>query len=774
MIRHIVIAALRNMAANKLLSALAVIGLSLGVTATLVVALLIEGILSFNHFIPDYKNVVMVGMPDTRAGHGYTRDVDSRVAGLLALALPQVEVAARLVNGSGRFHQGHVAAAEGFYWADPGYFQVMPFPVLRGNLRTALARPDSVVMTSQTAQKYFGRDDVVGQTLRMDGHPLTVTAILKPLPPQSWYRGNPMFVSAQSAFSPLAGGGSNVITETYLRFKPQAGLRDSWRQAHAAVAPLLVVHSAVSRDAYADAPLLVPIDRVALDTQLDPGALTEFSVASAVAMLLLVLSSVNCVSLMVARIGRRTTEVMMRKVCGAGRGTLILQFLSEAVLTVLLAVILAVALTEWLTLLPALGQGAPLNILHDPYQAPALSVYVVLLGVMVGAWPALVLSSFRPARLSREVGNRSTGPARRALVILQFTAVIMMLIASLVIDSQRRYAEAHPLGADIANVLGIPLGCRPPFLAEIRKLPGVMRAACSDGAFPDGSETLTIRYHGTQLQLDQARAGGDTMAVYGVAQLAGVPLPPEPEAGEVSSPVMAVNHAAALRLGFAAPEAAIGTVPFPSGPLAGKRIVAVMPDFAFYPPREPIAPTVFVPEAAERAMVHVKLHRAGDSATLAAIDRVWHETGGTGQDERYFVSDHHDTDLEMNAIILAACALLAVFLACLGLAGLTVAAAERRTKEIGVRKAMGASTAQVALLLLEHFVRPVFWASLIAWPLSAWLMWKWQSSFAYHGAFPYWAFAVASGAALLIALLAVAWQAWLAARQKPVLALRYE
>jgi len=773
MIRHNVIAALRSIMANRLMSALAILGLSLGVTATLVAALLFEGILNFNHFIPGYQDVVLVGMPDAKNGHGYTQEVDPRVARLLSLALPQVEVAARLANGGGRFRRGEVIAEENFHWADPGFFQVMPFQVLSGDLQSALARPDTVVITIGTAQKYFGQDDVVGQTLQLNGRPLTVTAVLQPVSAQSWFGVHPIFVSALSAGSPLAARLANVATETYLRLKPQVDLKGIQRQAHAATAPLLMELPENLRRAAADAPLIIPIDRVAFDARLNPGVV-EFYVAGAVAALLLFLSSVNCVNLMVARVGRRTTEVMMRKVCGAGRGILILQFLSESILTVLLATVLALALTEWLLQIPALGQAASLNFLHDPFQTCLLAIYVVSLGILVGAWPAFVLSAFRPAQMSRDVGSARTGLARKTLVIFQFSAVIAMLIAALVIDSQRRFAMTHPLNADAANVLLVPLGCRPSFLTEIRKLPGVARAACGDGRFPDGDETLTVPYQGGQLQIDRVRAGGDTLAVYDVTSLAGSLLPPAPEAGDQALAVMAINHAAALRLGFTKPEAAINTVPFASGPLAGKRIVAVLPDFAIFPPRQPVAPAVFVPEVADQAAAHVKLRSSRDAGTLQAIDRAWRETNGTRPNERFFVSDRPDEDLEMSAIALSICALFAVFLACLGLTGLTVAAAERQTKEIGIRKAMGASTGQVALMLLKHFVRPVFWASLLAWPLAALLMRRWLSGFTYHVDLSPWAFAIASGAALAIALFTVSGQAILAARQKTVLALRYE
>jgi len=259
-----------------------------------------------------------------------------------------------------------------------------------------------------------------------------------------------------------------------------------------------------------------------------------------------------------------------------------------------------------------------------------------------------------------------------------------------------------------------------------------------------------------------------------------------------------INMAAVRKLGFASPQAALGkswvlaahTAPdfiklFNTDFGRGAIITAVVPDFSFAPVTQPVVATLYAPmgtinkgwDTSGLGMIHIKLDGHAIPETLAAIDQAWAKSGINAPMDRFFLDDHMQQlyqDMTRDAEFFAGCTTLAIILACLGLVSIAVGTAERRTKEIGVRKAMGAGDSQVVTLLLWQFAQPVLWANIIAWPVAWWLMRRWLSGFAYRIDLHWWVFAGASAGALAIALAAVAGQAWITARRKPVLALRYE
>ena len=273
-------------------------------------------------------------------------------------------------------------------------------------------------------------------------------------------------------------------------------------------------------------------------------------------------------------------------------------------------------------------------------------------------------------------------------------------------------------------------------------------------------------------------------ALYGVRPVAGS-LAALPPAGQEAVSRVIINEAAVRAFGFASPSAAIGqALPYSGSSSPGEnphsQIVAVVPDFAFHSVETPIEPTLYIPSPhgqLDMDLVSIKLAGGHLPETLARIDRLWRATGNEGQIERAFVSEHIELlyrDLKRNTLLFALFSGLAIFLACLGLVGLSLSAAQRRTKEIGIRKALGASTRQILVLLLWQLSRPVLLANLIAWPIAWWLMRRWLNGFAERIPLQPWLFPAAGLVALALALSSVGMLAYLVARQKPVDALRYE
>jgi putative ABC transport system permease protein len=471
-----------------------------------------------------------------------------------------------------------------------------------------------------------------------------------------------------------------------------------------------------------------------------------------------------------------------------------LQFLGEAVIATLLAAAIALAAAE--SLLPAmngfLDTGAQLDYANLGWL---LLAAILLIGVVAGAYPAFLLSSFRPAAVLKGWARVSVRGAlvRNLLVTLQFSVLVVLAISAIVIWRQRDFALNEALRVDTDQMLllrlgtidtlsfagpGVRMSCAPALQDQLRRLPGVRGVSCSGLDLLNGGGGFSWNADGEKFTISGATQEPGLFALYGV----------KPLAGKLDAPGGTVINLAAVRMmGFASPEAALGQTWFPGKPDApwlkrvGRHntiITGVVPDFAFYSVNRRIEPTKYSALGAfPGRLIHIKLTGGQIPETLAAIDRVWNAAGMQRPLDRFFLSDHMQQvyrETTRQAQLFSIFSGVAILLACMGLVGIAIAGAERRIKEIGVRKAMGARTWQIAALLLWQFSLPVLLANLLAWPAAFWLMQRWLAGFVYRIELQWWMFAAASGATLLLALLTVAGQAIRTARQKPVLALRYE
>jgi putative ABC transport system permease protein len=537
---------------------------------------------------------------------------------------------------------------------------------------------------------------------------------------------------------------------------------------------------------------LIRIDRVHLLDGLNPGAQSRLVVTAAIALIILFASCVVFVNLATARSLERALEVGVRKACGAGRSELIRQFLGESVLYVAVAACLALALAA--LVLPFtrafLDLGGHLDLWHDPLLLGAMLALVVAVGVLAGAYPAFVLSAFRPGTVLKGAVLGSGGAlARQALVALQFAVLIGLMVAASVIYRQCVYVTRDALRVTTERMLLVRAVCKPALLNELRALPEVRAAYCSSDALI--SRAAFNNFHlrdGTTLAIDVTALDFAAFGLYGVSPIAGrIPTLEAQSIGPAQQPAdVVINETAARTLGFASPRAAIGQrLPLsnPSSEYAGLEIVAVVPDFAFDVGLEKVRATLYMGSPAHDGiappyrLINVKLSGQNIPQTLAAIDRIGVATGADPPLERIFLSQYIENlyvSILREAQALAAFAAVAVALACLGLLGLAAAAAQRRTREIGIRKAMGAGSRDIVRMLLWQFSKPILLANLIAWPVSAWLLMRWLEGFADHVTLSPLTFVAAGALALAIALLTVTGHALAIARARPVEALRYE
>jgi putative ABC transport system permease protein len=488
---------------------------------------------------------------------------------------------------------------------------------------------------------------------------------------------------------------------------------------------------------------------------------------------------------------------------GASRRDLVVQFMGEALIYVVIAMVFAVAIAE-LTL-PYLNaflrRTLQFDYLGDPRLAGAILAVVLLTAVLAGLYPALLLSSFRPAATLKGGVTQPAGSAsvRQTLVVVQFAILIGLIVMTGTIYRQTNFALNEALRLDDAQVIRVRALCRSAFAEEVARLPGVKRGSCADMnslAIGGSNTVITMPDRSTRsLQLGAVDVG--FFEVHGLRPLAGrffsrtqgadMVLEHVDHASDVQ-PTIVINMGAARLLGFSNPADVVGKSfawtrwsasraaaqlppPMPS------RVIGVVPDFTLGSVRDPIRPMLFFVEPGQTRYVLFKLDGRQLPETLRTMEGIWKRTGHDRPTDYVFESQVVQElyrEVITQGVSLAILSGLTISIACLGLFALAAFTTERRTKEIGVRKAMGAETWDVVKLLLWQFTKPVLWANLIAWPLAYWVMDHWLHGFAYHVDLPIWLFAFSSAVAVLIAWVTVSLHTWFVARAKPALALRYE
>jgi putative ABC transport system permease protein len=817
MFRNYLAAALRNLSRNRLYAGITIAGLAVGLAAAMLIGLFVRDELTYDRWVPDHDRVFLVTETLSLAGSKpiETQSTPVMMVPRLKLEFPEIEYTARMVPPGFPViikHGEITGSEEHMYWADPDFFRVLPMPTVAGTLASALDSPDGMVLTAAIARKYFGREDTVGETLLMNGRPYRVTAVVKDLPSNTHLTAE-LWVSSKGPVGPIAQYGPQNLplannAATYFKLKPGAS-----------IAPMLPQRADFlqNRLPVADANLIrvertlhfVPLTKIhvtrstqsTFKPQADPAVLTAIGL---VGVLIVVVAAINFVTLMTARAARRAVEVGVRKAVGASRRDLFLQFMGEALLHVLAATVLALSLAE--LLMPAvdafLQSRLKLDYLHDASLLAAIAAAVVLTALLAGAYPALILSSFRPSSVLKGGPAPTSGGSRvrQALVVGQFAVLIGLFLVAITIARQTRFALNEGMRVNHDQVLLLfSQPCIEPVRDEARKLPGVRYAACASyEALNRGDNRDLVPVRGRPVDISFAPVDFQFFEAFGVKPLDGRlfdPARPGDGAryrGSATLAPVVINETAVRNLGFASPQAAIGqtvqwhgiwynddVIPTSPGPLSSE-IIGVVPDFTFGSVRQEIRPMLYQIGKAQAphsiAMV-LKLDGKRLPETLARIDALWKRLGQGKPELRIFLQDYQQrlyTDTIIQGGTIAMAAGIALTVACLGLFALSAFTAERRTKEIGIRKAMGANSADILKLLLWQFTKAVLVAIVIALPAAYLVMQWWLKGFVYHVSPAAWTFAAAAVGAILIAWITVFTQTWRVARAKPVSALRYE
>lgn len=800
MLRDQWITAFRALMNGKLHAALNIAGLATGFAAAILLLLYVHDELTYDHAFPSdvYRLSSTITLPASTVVFDGT---DYVAAEGMRLDIPQVDAVARMMPQDWTLRHDQVEANETVYWADPTLFSILPMEAIAGDLKTALTEPNSIVLTRSLARKYFGTDTPLGETLQLNReHVMRVTAILRDLPSNTHLAAQ-VFASGNTPFSNLAqmDGRHDAFhfdgtTFTYFRLKPGASL-DAVR---AALPDLVVRRLHIPKQN----PFGVSVTLTALpvhdihfapagtNAMKAPGDPATVWAAAIVALLILAGACVNFVNLTTARVSRRALEVGVRKAAGASRSTLAVQFVLEAILQVTAGMVLALAAVE--LLLPGFNGFFEREIVFAYWRPEVIALIVltiVFVGLLAGAYPALLLSALRPATALRGgPGYLDGGRLRRILVVAQFAILTGLIIATGVIWQQTRFAAQSAERLSAKGMILVTAPCTDAIRNGLSNLSGVTGVACSQPTMISSEKSVEM----LETSPSDIRSF-DTLAVdvgfleaYGLRPLAGrlfdrargsdVVPPPD---GSPQNIAIVINETAMRNLGLRDPQKAIG-MRLQASLARGQRfftIIGVVPDFPTGSVRVPIAPTAYFADPARFGMLSAHVEPGRMSDVMGGIRDLWMATGQPGLPKVQPLSLYAESlyrDIVREGILFAIAAGVALFIACVGLFGMASFMAEQRTKEIGIRKAMGATTTQVAIHLLGHFLKPVLWANLVAWPVVWWLMQRWLSGFAYHVPLGPWPFLAGGLFTLLVTLATVAGQAILVARRPPVTALRYE
>ena len=826
MLRHYFMMATRSFARHKLYSFINVLGLSLALTCTIFVILFVRYQLSYDKWLPGTQDLYRVestlrnpsGAPLNSAPTAYPLGVAMReqIPGITGMTRLHPETLT-LAEGDRQFLESDVD------FVDSNFFRIIRVPFVEGNPGTALSQPESVVLSESTARKYFGNTDSMGRTLitNVGSCPnqgttcgrktvsLEVTGIVRDLPTNSQLTGD-VFIPITS----LADPDSPRVRQTWFELRPFTYItlaHDTRPDAILAAMPRILDQNVTGvrqllgvawRGSQVYRIHLTPFTQVHLNSSrwphnlTPPGSWNTLYGVVIIGVLILLAACFNFTNLTTARAALRAREIGLRKTLGATRRQLTFQFLSEAVFLALLSLAVAVAAAEML--LPAfnsfLHQSIALNYAID-WKLDLILVGVATgAGLVSGTYPALVLSRLRPvgAFWAKTRGAKRSVGLRDILVLMQFAVSIALGIAAIVVFRQVNYARNMNLGFRRDNIVVIQnsdlAGTRQEAFARVlRASPGISQVGLS-GFVPfarrENFANIQVPGQPSQVTLNWVPIGPDYLRTYGIALVAGRLLSASRGddrfslTGANEGRNVLINVAGARRLGFT-PQNAVGqTVRYNATSVPIQvHIVGVLADAKTQGAREPVAPTVYTYYPNYPMDFSVRLRPDRIPQTLAFIDRTWHAFVPTVAIQRSFLSAGfarlYRSD-ERQGTVFSVFVIIAIFIACLGLYGLVVFTAERRTKELGIRKISGARTTDIVKLMLWRLSVPVLVANVIAWPVAYYYLHRWLEGYAYRISLNPLYFLLTGMAALLIAWVTVYANTLRLARANPIHALRYE
>ena len=808
MLRNYLRITLRNFARHKGYSFINIAGLATGMAAFVLITLFVQHERQFDRSHQKRADVYRMLLDAQIADQVIlTASSPAVMAGTFMEVFPEVEDATRIDDFSSDLlitYEGTSFYEDGFFLADSSVFNIFSFPFLAGDPATALNRPNTIVITASVARKYFGDEAPMGKVLRVDNDTdYTVTGVMEDVLSNTHFQPRLIgsFLTSDQADNPVWLDNSYF---TYLLLHPGADPAaleakfPAFIREH--VGPQIEQFMGQPYDAALSGGLKYAwkmenlgdlyLHSVAED-QLGPtGDIRYLYILSAIALFVLVIACINFMNLSTARATGRAREVGIRKVMGSDRGQLIRQFLGESIVTTILSMVLAFCLV--LAVLPYFSTIAGADLRIAPWLFGALVVIAVGTGLLAGLYPALVLSGFQPVTVlkGRFSGSKQGKVLQSSLVVFQFTISIVLLIGTLVVHKQMRFIQERDLGFAKEQVVVVPIETRnglntfDTFRDNLLAHTGIVNAA-SGGAMP-GPDRIhnNTGFRGEGMRADAFFIAGlgevsdDYVETLGLHLIAGRDFSADFPADTAA---WVVNESALAQLGWS-PGEAIGKTVFrlsgmPDGSDRAGQVIGVVKDAHFESLHTGTRPIILGHWDQNQRYAPIRIRPENVPETLAYIEQRWTAFEAGYPFRYYFLDVDYQRFYEQEERIETLYSLftsLAIIIACLGLFGLASFVTAQRTKEIGIRKVMGATVPGVVVLLSKEFTYLVLLACGVGFPVAWFAMNRWLQDFAYATELGVVEFAVAGMSALLIAWATVSYQSIRAATANPVNALRYE
>lgn len=783
----------RNLTHNKVYSALNIIGLGAGMAVALLIGLWVSNEYSYDRFLPGYQELYQVRLNTTSEKDGeHTQPVTSLpLAAALRKDFPEIAAVAE----SDGFDQHDLLVGDKKLYSNGGmigqdFLTMFRYPLQKGDPASALKDPYSIVLTSSLSKALFGDTDPVGKTIRIDNrHDVKVTGILRDIPKNS---------SLQ--FNYLLPFSYKIATEDWMKDASTSWYNNSFRifVALKPGADIARLASKIKNIVFDNAPtmrpgkpevFLHPLKSWRLysdfkNGKVSGGFIDYVRMFSIIGLLVLLIACINFMNLSTARSEKRAREVGVRKAVGSQRRDLILQFLTESILTTFLSFLICILFVQ--LALPAFNTLTESDI-HVPYRHPlfwlGMLVYVVITGLLAGSRPALYLSSFNPVTVlkGRFHAGKSGTLSRKILVVTQFTCSIALIISTIIVYRQIQYAKNRPIGYSSERLMETDMSGD--LFDHYKALKNDLLQTGMVGSVAKASSTTTDLGSYTSLENWPGKAAGEQMVVVGSIAVSdnyfktiGMQLLEGRDfstSWALDTASVILNEAAVKRIGLEQPLNQLIT--WNGGNQA--RIIGVVKDALIESPFESVKPIIYNHGRGGNYILYRLTPGAKNRDAIEKLTTIFDHYNPAYPYIYKFVDEEYNHKFNLETLVGTLASLfatLAIFISCLGLFGLAAYTAEQRTKEIGVRKVLGASVGQVWFLLSKDFLLLVFLSCLIASPIALYFLQGWLLKYDYRISISPAVFVLAALAALAITLVTISFQAIRAATANPVTSLRTE
>jgi putative ABC transport system permease protein len=807
MLKNYIKTAIRNLLKRKGYSLINIIGLAIGMASCLIILMFVSDELNYDAFNEKADRIYRVAGSFFYGGRSFDIAVaPAPMAQVLIDDFPEVENAVRFrQRGRYIFRYGENSYREmSVSYVDPSFFDIFSIPLIKGNPDTALNDPNTLILSRNTAQKYFGDEDPVGKTLRLnDRSDYMVTGVFEEIPGNSHFHFD-VFVSMTSLDESKAKFWMSQNFQTYILLREGADPA----ALEAKFPDMLVKYMGPQIEAFMGKSMeklaeenelkgefyLQPLQDIHLHSDLiaemEPTSDVKYVyIFMAVGLFILIIASINYMNLSTARSAGRAREVGIRKVLGSFRSQLIRQFLTESMMLSLVSLVLALGLVR--LALPFFNglSGKALTMAHLGYPAMvvALVSVAIFVGILAGSYSAFFISAFQPVNVLKGQlkSGVKTGWLRSGLVVFQFAASIILIIGTFVVYNQLHYIQNKKLGYEKEQVILLSntylLGDQAEtFKNQMLAYPQIVNASISDYLPVPSNDNISAVLPEGEMDSKKATSMQNWIVDYDYISTLGMKIVAGRDfSREFSTDTKAtiINQAAAKQFDWAQPVGRkIGRIISNKGDIELYEVIGVVEDFHFETLKETIGPLVMF-LGNSNSNISFRVATEDIAGTIGLLQKEWKKFlpyqpfEYSFLDERF--ADMYESEQRIGRIF-GVFAGFAIFIGCLGLFGLAAFTAEQRTKEIGIRKVLGATSPNIIQLMTREFVILIAVANVIAWPVAFWVMKGWLKDFSYRVSLNVWVFVGAGLLTLMIALLTVSYQAVKAALSDPATSLRYE